>query len=149
LDDAEEVFLEFLLCRRVLSVDDFDDRSVDAEDALEEFEGESAESITLRHDNSVDISRTRETQELPEALAAPVDPGSDVRDDFCVRVLVFEEVDLPLEVISLFWRRNTSIQNRRGLSNSVCVSVCSTRNGIDRFCTAAAAKAFNVIQPTT
>jgi hypothetical protein len=56
LDDAEEVFLEFLLCRRVLRIDDFDARSVDAKNVLEELEGETAQSVTLRHDNSADIS---------------------------------------------------------------------------------------------
>jgi hypothetical protein len=141
LNDAEEVFLEFLLRRRVLRAEDSNDGAIEGEDMFEELEGKAAQSITLRHDNHGETSAIREIQERSETLAVPVDPGTDVGHDFCFWIFFPKEFDLAFEVISLFWRRDASIQNWNGLLVIIATAIS------DSICLRSS-RSVNVIEPT-
>jgi hypothetical protein len=143
LDDAEEVFLEFLLWRRVLSAEDSNDGAVEGKDVFE-IKGKATQSITLRHDNHGETSTIREIQERSETLAVPVDPGTDVGHNVCAGIFPAEEFDLAIEVISLFWRRDASIQKWSGL---LVIAITTISDSIC-FRSSRSANSFNVIQPT-
>lgn len=78
-------------------------------DAFHEFEGKTTQSVSPGNHQLADFSAHRAFQNGRKTAAVPVDSAADVGDDFVVRVLVSEVLDLPFEVGTLVFAADSGV----------------------------------------
>jgi hypothetical protein len=111
LHDAKEVVGQFLLWGHFDGVKDCDSDTIDGKDMFDEFKGKSAKTVPCGHDDFVDISFVSKFQNGFKALAFPVDSTGNVGDDDMVGIFNSQESDLAIEVIPLFPRGHSGVDD--------------------------------------
>lgn len=84
-------------------------RAVVVAQRLDEFKSVPAEPISVGDDNLLDISSVDASQKGLEVLSLVVEPRPDVFESLVVRIILFEELDLSLEVRGLLGRTDPCI----------------------------------------
>ncbi len=76
---------------------------MNSERTFKQLDSKASESVSVGHHNLRDISCFDFVQKGEEAFSLEVEPGSDVSDDLVMlRAVLFEVLDLPLEVSGFF-----------------------------------------------
>jgi hypothetical protein len=103
-------------------------------EAFQEVVGETTQSVFVGKNNLRDIAFDAEVQKPLEARALPVEPGSNVGDEFIVWVLVPEELLLTFEIWLLLCGRDSGVEDALSVSRGGFVALTKPHNSVNACC---------------